>query len=94
MDLRYESELLLFCTFLDFHVSHFVSFESIELVITISIITIRLSVIYSMRPVTPKKGLKQETFYNEYNDYLEKLSGMNENMVIVDDLNIEWVKKN
>ena len=41
------------------------SFESMELVLTISSITIRLSVIYRMPPVKSKNGLKQGTFCNE-----------------------------
>ena len=45
------------------------SFESIELVITLGSVTIRLS-------VKSKNGLKQGEFCNEFNDYLEKLSCM------------------
>ena len=48
------------------------SFESMELVLTISSVTIRLSAIYRMPPVKSKNGLKQGTFCNEFNDYLEK----------------------
>ena len=62
------------------------SFESMEVVITAGSITIRLSVIYRMPPVKSKNGLKQGTFCNEFNDYLEKLSCMNGNIVIVGDL--------
>ena len=61
------------------------SFESMEVVITAGSITIRLSVIYRMPPVKSKNGLKQGTFCNEFNDYLEKLSCMNGNIVIVGD---------
>ena len=43
-----------------------------ELVITVSSITIRLSIIYRMPPVKSKNGLKQGTFCNDFNDYLEK----------------------
>ena len=64
------------------------SFESMEVVITAGSITIRLSVIYRMPPVKSKNGLKQGTFCNEFNDYLEKLSCMNGNIVIVGDFNI------
>ena len=46
------------------------SFESIELVITIGSITIRLSVIYRMPPVKSRNGLKQGKFRNKFNDYL------------------------
>ena len=54
------------------------SFESMEVVITVGSITIRLSVIYR----------------NEFNDYLEKLSCMNGNIVIVGDFNIDWLNTN
>ena len=70
------------------------SFESMELVLTISSITIRLSVIYPMPPVKSKNCLKQGEFCNEFNDYLEKLSCMNGNIVIVRDFNIDWVNTN
>ena len=49
------------------------SFESMEVVITVGSITIRLSVIYRMPPVKSKNGLKQGTFCTEFNDYLMKL---------------------
>ena len=67
------------------------SFESMEVVITVGSITIRLSVIYRMPPVKSKNGLKRGTFYNEFNDYLENLSCMNDNIVIVGDFNIDWL---
>ena len=70
------------------------SFESIELVITLGLVTIRLSVIYRMPPVKSKNGLKQGEFCNEFNDYLEKLSCMNGNIVIVGDFNIDWLNTN
>ena len=70
------------------------SFESMEVVITAGSITIRLSVIYRMPPVKSKNGLKQGTFCNEFNDYLEKLSCMNGNIVIVGDFNIDWLNTN
>ena len=62
-----------------------------ELVITVGSIKIRLSVIYRMPPVQSKNGLKQGTFCNEFNDYLEKLSCMNGDIVIVVDFNIYWL---
>ena len=40
------------------------SFESIELVITLGSITIRLSVIYHMPPMKSKNDLKQNEFCN------------------------------
>ena len=61
-----------------------------EVVITVGSITIRLSIIFCMHPVKSKNGLKQATFCNEFNDYLEKLSCMNGNIVIVGDFNIDW----
>ena len=67
------------------------SFESMEVVITVGSITIRLSVIYRMPPGKSKNGLKQGTFCNEFNDYLEKLSCMKGNIVIVGDFNIDWL---
>ena len=70
------------------------SFESMKVVITVGSITIRLSVIYRMSPVKSKNGLKQGTFSNEFNDYLEKLSCMNGNIVIVGDFNIDWLNTN
>ena len=70
------------------------SFESMEIVITVGSITIRLSVIYRMPSVKSKNGLKQGTFCNEFNDYLEKLSCMNGNIVIVGDFNIDWLNTN
>ena len=68
--------------------------ESMELVIIVSSITIRLSVIYRMPPVKSKNGLKHGTFCNEFNYYLEKLSCMNGNIVIVGDFNIDWLNTN
>ena len=47
-----------------------------------------------MPPVKSKNGLKQGTFCNEFNDYLEKLSCMNGNIVIVGDFNIDWLNTN
>ena len=70
------------------------SFESMEVVITVGSITIQLSVIYRMPPVKSKNGLKQGTFCNEFNDYLEKLSCMNGNIVIVGNFNIDWLITN
>ena len=47
-----------------------------------------------MPPVKSKNGLKQGTFCNKFNDYLEKLSCMNGNIVIVGDFNIDWLNTN
>ena len=46
------------------------------------------------QPLKTKNGLKQGTFCNEFNDYLEKLSCMNGNIVIVGDFNIDWLNTN
>ena len=70
------------------------SFELMELVITVGSITIRLFVIYRMPPVKSENGLKQGTFCNEFNNYLEKLSCMNSNSGIVGDFNIDWLNTN
>ena len=69
-------------------------FESMELLITISLITSRLSVVYPMPPVKSNNDLKQGTFCNSLHDYLEKLSCMNGNIVIVDVFNICWFDTN
>ena len=47
-----------------------------------------------MPPVKSKNGLKQGIFCNEFNDYLEKQSCMNGNIVIVGDFNIDWLNRN
>ena len=44
-----------------------------------------------MTPVKSKNGLNQCEFCNELNYYLEKLSCMNGNIVIVGDFNIDWL---
>ena len=41
-----------------------------------------------------QNGSKQGEFCNEFNDYLEKLSCMNGNIVIVGDFNIDWLNTN
>ena len=47
-----------------------------------------------MPTVKSKNGLKQGEFCNEFNDYLEKLSCMNGNSVIIGDFNIDWLNIN
>ena len=42
----------------------------------------------------PKNCLKQGEFCNEFNDYLEKLSCMNGNIVILGDFNTDWLNTN
>ena len=47
-----------------------------------------------MPPGKSKNCLKQGEFCNELNNYLEKLSCMNGNIVIVGDFNIDWLNTN
>ena len=47
-----------------------------------------------MSPGKSINGLKQGELCNELNDYLEKLSCMNGNIVIVGDFNIDWLNTN
>ena len=47
-----------------------------------------------MPPVKSKNCLKQGTFCSEFNDYLEKLSCMNGNSVIVGNINIDRLNTN
>ena len=47
-----------------------------------------------MPPVKSRYVLKQGTFFNEFNAYLEKLSCMDGNIVIVGDFNIDWLNTN
>ena len=70
-----------------------VSFESMEMVITIVSISIRLVVIYRMPP-SKKNKLKRGTFVTEFLDYLEKLSCLRGNLLIVGDFNINWLENN
>ena len=67
-----------------------VSFESMEMIITIVSISIRLVVIYRMPP-SKKNKLKRGTFVTEFSDYLEKLSCLGGNLIIVGDFNINWL---
>ena len=47
-----------------------------------------------MPPVKSKNGVKQDEFWNEFNDDLENLSCMNGNIVIERDFNIDWLSTN
>ena len=71
-------------------INNAVSFESMEMIITIVSISIRLVVIYRMPP-SKKNKLKRGTFVTEFSDYLEKLSGLRGNLIIVGDFNINWL---
>ena len=70
-----------------------VSFESMEMIITIVSISIRLVVIDRMPP-SKKNKLKRGTFVTEFSDYLEKLSCLRGNLIIVGDFNINWLENN
>ena len=69
-----------------------VSFESIEMIIIIvsTCISIRLVVNYRMPP-SKKNKLKHGTFVTEFSDYMEKLSCLRGNLIIVGDFNINWL---
>ena len=71
-------------------INNTVSFESMEMIITIVSISIRLVVIYRMPP-SKKNQLKRGTFVTEFSDYLEKLSCLRGNLIIVGDFNINWL---
>ena len=71
-------------------INNAVSFESMEMIITIVSISIRLVVIYRMPP-SKKNKLKRGTFVTEFSDYLEKLSCLRGNLMIVGDFNINWL---
>ena len=47
-----------------------------------------------MPPVKSKNGVKQDEFWNEFNDDLENLSCMNGNIVIEGYFNIDWLNTN
>ena len=61
-------------TFKRIHVSPLISsFELMEAVLTICSVYLRLILIYCMPP-SKINGLKTGTFYEEFSEYLEKLS--------------------
>ena len=68
-------------------INNAVSFESIEMIITIVSISIQLVVIYRMPP-SKKNKIKRVT---KYSDYIEKLSCLRGNLIIVGDFNINWL---
>ena len=68
-------------------INNAVSFESMEMIIPIVSISIRLVVIYRMPP-SKKNKLKRGTFVTEFSDYIEKLSCLRGNLIIVGDFNI------
>ena len=71
-------------------INNAVSFESMEMIITIVSISIRLVVIYRMPP-SKKNKLKHGTFVTEFSDYLEKPSCLRGNLIIFRDFNINWL---
>ena len=73
-------------------INNAVSFESMEMIITIVSISIRLVVIYRMPP-SKKNKLKRGTFVTEFLDFLEKLSCLRGNLIIVGDFltSIGWI---
>ena len=71
-------------------INNAVSFESMEMIITIVSISIRLVVIYRMPP-SKKNKLKRGTFVTEFSDNLEKPSCLRGNLIVVGDFNINWL---
>ena len=80
-------------TFKRIHVSPLItSFELMEAVLTICSVSLRLIVIYRMPP-SKINGLKTGTFYEEFSEYLEKLSCASGKVIILGDFNIFfWVR--
>ena len=74
-------------------INNAVSFESMEMIITIVSISIRLVVINRMPP-SKKNKLKRGIFVTEFSDYIEKLSCLRGNLIIVGDFNINWLDNN
>ena len=60
------------------------SFELMEAVLTIYSVSLRLIVIYRM-PHSKINGLKTGTFYEEFSEYLEKLSCASGKVIILGD---------
>ena len=72
-------------TFRRIHVSpQITSFELMEAVLTIYSISLRLIVIYRMPP-SKINGLKTGTFYEEFSEYVEKLSCASGKVIILGD---------
>ena len=70
------------------HVSPLItSFELMEAVLTICSVFLCLIVIYRIPP-SKINGLKTGTFYEEFSEYLEKLSCDSGNVIILGDFNI------
>ena len=67
------------------------SFESMELVVTFSSVTVRLVTIYRM-PRSKRNG-DQETCCNEISYYMEKLSCASGIIMMIGDFNVDWLNK-
>ena len=77
-------------TFRQIHVSpQITSFELMEAVLTICSISLRLIVIYRMPP-SKINGPKTGTFYEEFSEYVEKLSCTSGKVIILGDFNIHF----
>ena len=75
-------------TFRRIHVSlQITSFELMEAVLTICSISLRLIVIYRMPP-SKIHGLKTGIFYEEFSEYVEKLSCASGKVIILGDFNL------
>ena len=75
-------------TFRRIHVNpQITSFELMEAVLTICSISLRLIVIYCMPP-SKINGLKTGTFYEDFSEYVEKLSCASGKVIIRGDFNI------
>ena len=75
-------------TFKRIHVSPLItSFELMEAVLTICSVSLRLIVIYRM-PSSKINGLKTGSFYEEFSEYMEKLSCASGKVIILGDFNI------
>ena len=57
-----------------------------EAVLTICFVALRLIVIYHIPP-SKTNGLKTGTFYEEFSEYVEKLSCSSEKVIILGDFN-------
>ena len=68
------------------------SLESMEFVITVCSVSIRLVVIYRM-PTSNVNGLKVSSFCDEFSDYIEKLSCASGHIMILGDFNIKVIEK-
>ena len=75
-------------TFKRIHISPLItSFELMEAVLTICSVSLRLIIIYCMPP-SKINGLKTGTFYEEFSEYLEKLSCASGKVILLGDINI------